>query len=243
MSFTLQKLYRAFVGWTMPERWIVARFIAHAAATRIGLPAGPIVDVAAGNAPYAAALARAFPGRALWRFDLHAAAHPHAAANAQTLPLRDGSAAIVCIFHSIQHFADPERALAEARRVLAPGGLLLITYPISLPDTRLHDLWRWTTAGMAHDLAAAGFENIESHPHGGLAYRITYTAALLPLVYLVRNRNGWRSGRSSGDLARLALANLLTAPFNLLGFPALLIDAIIPTRAFAIYAGATARRK
>ncbi len=240
MSFTLQKLYRAFVDWTAPERWIVARFIA---AARADLPAGPVVDVAAGTAPYAKALARAFSGRDQWRFDLHATAQPDAAANAQALPLRDGSVAIVCIFHSIQHFADPKRALAEARRILAPGGLLLITYPISLPDTRMHDLWRWTPDGMARDLTEAGFEKIQSQPHGGLAYRITYTAALLPLVYLVRNRQGWRSGRSIGDLARLALARALSTPFDLLGFPALLIDALIPTREFAIYAGVTARRK
>ncbi len=242
MSGTLQNAYRAFVRWTSPERWIVARFIMHAA-TCPDLPAGPIVDVAAGNAPHATALANAFPGRKLWRLDLHGTALPHAAANAQALPLRDGSAAVVCIFHSIQHFADPERALAEARRVLAPGGLLLITYPISLPDTRMHDLWRWTPDGMARDLAAAGFEDIRSRPHGGLAYRITYTAALLPLVYLVRNRHGWRSGRSIGDLARLALARALSTPFDLLGFLALLIDALMPTREFAIYAGVTARRK
>ncbi len=241
MIGALQTLYRAFVDWTTPERWIVARFLA--AAARADLPAGPIIDVAAGNAPYAKALANAFPGRKQWRLDLHGTAQPHAAANAQALPLRDGSAAVVCIFHSIQHFAEPERALAEARRALAPGGLLLITYPISLPDTRMHDLWRWTPEGMAQDLTAAGFEKIETQPHGGLAYRITYTAALLPLVYLVRNRQGWRSGRSIGDLARLALARALSMPFDLMGFPALLIDAWIPTREFAIYAGATARRK
>jgi len=242
MSDALQKIYRAFVDWTTPERWIVKRFIMHAA-TCADLPAGPVVDVAAGTAPYAAALAHTFPGRDQWRIDLHDTAQPHAAANAQALPLRDASVAVVCIFHSIQHFADPQRALAEARRVLAPGGLLLITYPISLPDTRMHDLWRWTPDGMARDLAAGGFENIRSRPHGGLAYRITYTAALLPLVNLVRNRHGWRSGRSIGDLARLALARALSTPFDLLGFPALLIDALIPTREFAIYAGVTARRK
>lgn len=243
MIAMLERLHRAFVGVTMPERHVIARFIARVAAANPALPTGAVIDIAAGMAPYAHALARAFPGRDQWRADLHAVARPHVAADAQSLPFRDGSAAVVSLFQAIQLLDDPARALAEAHRVLAPGGLLILTYPLMQAETTNHDLWRWTNQGFARLLDGAGFEMVETRAHGGVAYMATYSLALLPLLYLVRNRQGWRTGRSVADMVRLALATALSTPFNLLGFAALAIDRILPTGAFAPHINLAARRK
>ena len=48
------------------------------------------------------------------------------AANAEALPLADGTADSVLFLQSLQYIAQPARALAEAIRVLAPGGRLLV---------------------------------------------------------------------------------------------------------------------
>jgi SAM-dependent methyltransferase len=52
-----------------------------------------------------------------------------AAADAQALPFRDGAFASVLIRDLLHHLAEPRRAAAEAVRVLAPGGTLLVIEP------------------------------------------------------------------------------------------------------------------
>lgn len=45
---------------------------------------------------------------------------------AESLPVRDGSVDAVVVVDALHHFADVETALAEAARVLAPGGVLVV---------------------------------------------------------------------------------------------------------------------
>jgi SAM-dependent methyltransferase len=46
--------------------------------------------------------------------------------DAQAMPFRNGSFDLVIFFEAIYYVPDAERAIAEARRVLSPGGVLLI---------------------------------------------------------------------------------------------------------------------
>ncbi len=64
-------------------------------------------------------------------------------ADAETLPFADGSFQYVTNLGSLEHFAHPERGLAEMRRVLAAGGLLALILPNSyyLLDIVWH-VWR-----------------------------------------------------------------------------------------------------
>lgn len=58
---------------------------------------------------------------------LHVAALPQRVwADAYSLPLRNDSLALAVCWGALHHLADPRPALAEVRRILAPGGLLLI---------------------------------------------------------------------------------------------------------------------
>jgi SAM-dependent methyltransferase len=50
-------------------------------------------------------------------------------ASAEDLPFEAGTFAVVAALHVIEHLREPGRFLAEARRVLPPGGLLLIATP------------------------------------------------------------------------------------------------------------------
>lgn len=50
-------------------------------------------------------------------------------ADATDLPLADGSVDAVLMLDIVEHVESPERALAEARRVLRPGGVLVVSVP------------------------------------------------------------------------------------------------------------------
>ncbi len=45
------------------------------------------------------------------------------------IPRADGEFGVVCAFEAIEHLADPERFVAEARRVLGPDGTLCVSTP------------------------------------------------------------------------------------------------------------------
>jgi SAM-dependent methyltransferase len=50
-------------------------------------------------------------------------------ADATALPFGDASCEVVVSFETIEHVADPERMLAECRRILRPGGTLYLSTP------------------------------------------------------------------------------------------------------------------
>ncbi len=61
---------------------------------------------------------------------------PTLAADMRALPLPDASFASVLAIHAIEHVPDPERVLAEARRVLRPGGVAVFVTPNRLTFAR-----------------------------------------------------------------------------------------------------------
>jgi SAM-dependent methyltransferase len=60
-------------------------------------------------------------------------------ADAGDIPMADGAADAVTMLDVIEHIADADRVLAEAYRVLAPGGVLVVSVPH-------HGLLRWLDA-------------------------------------------------------------------------------------------------
>jgi SAM-dependent methyltransferase len=57
--------------------------------------------------------------------------------DARNLPFGDATADAVVMLDIVEHLADPAAVLAEARRVLRPGGCLVISVPYMGPMTRL----------------------------------------------------------------------------------------------------------
>jgi SAM-dependent methyltransferase len=74
--------------------------------------------------------------------------------DAQQLSFPDSSVGTVLLFEILEHLPYPERAIAEARRVLSADGLLALSVPFTY---RLHgfptDYWRFTASGV-HTLLA-----------------------------------------------------------------------------------------
>jgi SAM-dependent methyltransferase len=86
-------------------------------------------------------------------------------ANVDSLPLRDGTAEVVCLLDVIEHLTEPVSALVEARRLLSPGGNLVVNVPAhrwlwSSADEALGHVRRYTRASLRAELDAAGFEPV-----------------------------------------------------------------------------------
>lgn len=82
----------------------------------------------------------------------------------------DASADIVVSTQVLEHVDDPAKYLAECRRMLRPGGLLVLsTHGHWVYHPHPVDWWRWTGSGLRKTIEQAGFEMIELHGLMGLA--------------------------------------------------------------------------
>jgi SAM-dependent methyltransferase len=102
---------------------------------------------------------------------------PVAAADGAYLPLADDSFSLVWCIHVLHHLDDPELVLSEARRVLKPGGHLILAETVEdNPAIRLgRRVWpqwdgvpirsKFTASSLLGLVGAAGFHVIDSRQH------------------------------------------------------------------------------
>jgi SAM-dependent methyltransferase len=105
-----------------------------------------------------------------------------AVADGRRLPLADGSVSLVWCVHVLHHLADPQTALAEARRVLSPTGTLILAetvedHPAIRIARRLRPEWdgvaiasRFTAERCVAMLEAAGLEVVEQRQHSWISF-------------------------------------------------------------------------
>jgi SAM-dependent methyltransferase len=121
--------------------------------------------------PLAAPLARAKSGASIVRGSVMA------------MPYADASFAAVVSADVLCHGAvDPPAALAEMRRVLRPGGLLVLNLPsypwlLGAHDRRVHNVRRFTAGGARALVTAAGFAGVRTR---------YWNSLLLPLMIAQR---------------------------------------------------------
>jgi ubiquinone/menaquinone biosynthesis C-methylase UbiE len=86
---------------------------------------------------------------------------------AEHLPLEDGSATVAWAVSSVHHWSDIDAGLAELRRVLAPGGRLLLVERLARPKGwfQHHALSPEGAEGLAARAAAAGFSGVAVQQH------------------------------------------------------------------------------
>jgi SAM-dependent methyltransferase len=76
--------------------------------------------------------------------------------------MADGTAACVLSTQVLEHVPDPPGYLKEARRLLAPGGaLILSTHGHWTFHPTPTDFWRWTNPGLRKVITEAGFDIVE----------------------------------------------------------------------------------
>ncbi|HQT78395.1 MAG TPA: class I SAM-dependent methyltransferase [Rhodopila sp.] len=153
---------------------------------------GPVLDAGCGTGGFLTMLARRRPDLARYgiEWDGSAAARAQAKSAAvltrgsvNAMPFGNGAFAAAVSADVLCHRAvNPDHALAELRRVLRPGGRLVLNLPayrwlMSAHDHHVHNVRRFTTGQARHLLQQAGFTRISARYWNGL---------LLPLMVVQR---------------------------------------------------------
>jgi SAM-dependent methyltransferase len=100
---------------------------------------------------------------------------PHPAADlvgpVEELPVEDGSFDVVLCTQVLEHCDDPRRAVAELRRVTAPGGRVLAsTHGVQAYHPSPRDYWRWTHEGLGRLFEEnADWASVDVAPGAGTA--------------------------------------------------------------------------
>ncbi|KAA2214399.1 class I SAM-dependent methyltransferase [Teichococcus oryzae] len=186
--------------------WYRALHARVAAALRAESPHGPWLDMGCGTGGLLRSLSAAFPGQALHGLEYNPAAACRAAAksgarvvagDAAALPFADASFGALCSMDVLCHAAvDQRRALREMRRVLRPGGLLVLNLPAfrwlhSAHDRRVHNARRYTAGEARALLREAGFA----------PRRVAYWNALLLPLMVAQRKLLARAEDSASDVA------------------------------------------
>jgi SAM-dependent methyltransferase len=130
---------------------------------------GRVVEIGSGEGKVLRTLAQHRPGLELHGCDVRT---PEVRADGFTfhkmtnaIPLPDGSMEAVLFVDVLEHVADPGRLLAEAARVLAPGGHLVACVPIEGEPYSMYSLYRRI---LGDDTYVLTKEHVSAFTHRGL---------------------------------------------------------------------------
>ena len=93
---------------------------------------------------------------------------------AEELPLRDNQFDLVFCTQVLEYIAEPALAISEIRRVLKPGGWLLLSVPAIFPQDSDVEYWRFLPPAIRRLLS--GFSTVDLAPEGNSIVGMLRTA-------------------------------------------------------------------
>ena len=108
----------------------------------------------------------------------------------EAIPVPDASFDLVLCTQVLEHVDDPARAVAELRRVTAPGGrVLLSTHGVQMYHPSPGDYWRWTRTGLEREFTEAGaWASVTVQPGSGTTACIAMLVGIYSNLLLQRLR-------------------------------------------------------
>ena len=109
---------------------------------------------------------------------------PTVCGNAYDLPLPDASQDLVCLFDTLEHIPEEDRALREIYRVLKPGGLVFFSVPAyqflySNNDRVAHHFRRYTRGRLKRVVTKAGLTPVKLTYFNSFLFPMILPAVLL----------------------------------------------------------------
>ena len=202
--------YRLYRLYSAPERVrmraVVRRWVR-------SCPRGArIVEVGGGTSMLRSMIEREVPGARYASGDIAPTNNSALVADALALPLADGCVEALLALEVLEHVPEPARMLAEAGRVLADGGTLILTTPFMFGVHDYRDYYRYTPLGLSLLLDGTGLELREVALRGG-----TFVSSFGLLRNLVRDAivgdpAGWRA-QGSRKKVLWAVATVVMVPW------------------------------
>jgi SAM-dependent methyltransferase len=135
-----------------------------------------VLDVGCGDRPYEALLAGA---ATVVGFDVPGNPYADVHGSIDAIPVEDASFDVVLCLQVLEHVPEPAAAVRELRRVVKPGGrVLLSTHGVYPFHPNPDDLWRWTSTGLDRLFRTnAEWASVTVRPGAGTAATIAMLVA------------------------------------------------------------------
>ena len=224
----LRRLFQPLARTPFHPQWLVLREREATRSAVLRASGGCVIDIGCGDRwlaeaigkngdyiglDYPPTVAQGYPGM------------PDVFGDASRLPLRDAVADTVLLLDVLEHLRAPVAAIAEAVRILKPGGCLILQVPFLYPvHDAPNDYQRWTRDGLQLLLAEHGLNVTEENAYG----HPLETAAALGAIGLAK------SGLNilTRHRAAIPVLPLITALIPLVNLSGWLLGVILPADPF-----------
>jgi SAM-dependent methyltransferase len=206
-----------FVGLFVNPFFLARRSLWRAIRDAAPSVGGRVLDVGCGTMPYRALFATpTYVGLDIDSPSTRARGLADLLYDGRTFPVQDGEFDSVLCNQVLEHVFEPDAFVSELRRVLKPGGHLLLTVPFVWDEhEQPFDCARYTSFGLAALLQRHGFELVHQR-------KLMADFSVLPQLI---NAYVYKVVRSWPTWARLCVCALVMSPVSLSG---LVLGRILP---------------